>query len=364
MSMLAPWIRSALICDGRAMLVSPPTEYFKILLFHGKASIDGEKGDRRLGLAHDHDSGRHRQPTRHPPYDLSGAGLTFRDVGHSYGVPKFFRDHVIAPVKTFGAGKNACLNHSFWHASVEDSPQASDPAFVSASLRTSKATAWRNREPSGVISMLPFEGAHWRFEQPVSFAQVHVPFALMRMVSSSLYDKDLSHDDLNMPADVRDTRLRATLETIRHAAAAIEPTNLLLDSWALILAEALLRRLSAHGERDARAYFGEMPSHRIARVIDYIEAGIDQDLRLPALADVAAMSMYDFARRFKKTVGVSPHAYVLSRRIAWARAMLTARESNLAHVALACGFSSQSHLTTVFRHSLGVTPGAYRRTAQ
>jgi AraC family transcriptional regulator len=333
------------------------------LLFLEKASIDGQKGDRPLGLAHDQNGGRHRQPTRHRPYDLSGAGLTFRDVGHAHGVPKFFRDHVIAPVKTFGAGKNACLNLSFWHASVEHSPQASDPSFVSASLRTSKATAWRNKEPSGVISMLPFEGAHWRFEQPVSFAQVHVPFDLMRMVSSSLYDRDLAHDDLNMPADVRDAQLRTTLETIRRAAAAIEPTNLLLDSWALILAEALLRRLSTHGERDARTSFGELPSHRTARVIDYIEAGIDQDLRLPALANVAAMSMYDFARRFKETLGISPHAYVLSRRIAWARAMLTGRE-NLANVALACGFSSQSHLTTVFRQSLGVTPGAYRRSAQ
>jgi AraC family transcriptional regulator len=316
-----------------------------------------------LGLAHEQNGGRLRQRTRHPPYDLSGAGLEFRDAGQSFGVPKYFRDHVIEPVKTFGAGKNACLNLSFWQASVEDSPQASDPSFVSASLRTSKATAWRNKEPSGVISMLPFEGAHWRFEQPVTFVQVHVPFDLMRMVSGSLYDKDLSHDDLMMPADVRDARLRATLETIRHAAAAIEPTNLLLDSWALILAETMLRRLSTHGERDPRASFGEMPSHRMARVIDYIEAGIDQDLRLPALADVAAMSMYDFARRFRTTLGTSPHAYVLSRRIAWARAMLTGRE-NLAHVALACGFSSQSHLTTVFRQSLGVTPGAYRRRVQ
>jgi AraC family transcriptional regulator len=76
------------------------------------------------------------------------------------------------------------------------------------------------------------------------------------------------------------------------------------------------------------------------------------------------MSTYDFARRFKKTVGVSPHAYVLSRRIARARAMLTRSESNLAHVALACGFANQSHLTTMFSRALGVTPGGYRRNAR
>lgn len=305
----------------------------------------------------------HRRRAR-PAYRLSGTGLQFADRSQPYGVPKYFRDHVIAPIKTFGTETSACLKMSFWYASVEDSPQVSDPAFVSASLRTSEATAWRNSEQSGVISMLPFEGARWRFEQPVSFVQVHLPFDLMSMVCGSLYDKSLSHDDLSMPADVRDARLRRTLEAIRHTAAAIEPTNLLLDSWALILTEQLLRRLSVYGQRDARASFGKIPGQRIARVVDYIEAGIDQDLRLPALADIAAMSVYEFVRSFSRTVGVSPHAYVLSRRITRACAMLTGRESNLAYVALACGFSSQSHMTSAFRSSIGTTPGAYRRVAR
>jgi len=319
----------------------------------------------QLDLAHDQSGDRLKKPSRPAPYDLSGAGLTFRDAAQSYAaVPKYFRDHVIEPIRTFGTETNACLKLSFWHASVEDSPQASEPAFVSASLRTSEAKAWRNLEPSGIISMLPFEGAHWRFEQPVSFMQVHVPFELMGMVCGSLYDKDLSHDDLKMPADVRDARLRLTLERMRHTAAAIAPTNLLLDSWALILAEALLRRLSGHAERQARASFGKIPGQRIARVIDCIEAGIDQDLRLPMLADIAAMSIYDFARRFREAVGVSPHAYVISRRIARARVMISGRESDLAQVALACGFSSQAHLTTAFRRMLGVTPGVYRQSAR
>lgn len=305
----------------------------------------------------------HRRRAR-LPYRLSGTGLEFADRSQPYGVPKYFRDHVIAPIKTFGTETNACLKMSFWYASVEDSPQMSDPAFVSASLRTSEATAWRNSEQSGVISMLPFEGAHWRFEQPVSFVQVHLPFDLMTMACGSLYEKSLSYDDLSMPADVRDARLRRTLETIRHTAAAIEPTNLLLDSWALLLTEHLLRRLSSHGERDPRASFGKIPGQRMARVVDYIEAGIDRDLRLPALANVAAMSVYEFARSFSRTVGISPHAYVLSRRITRACAMLTGCESDPAYVALACGFSSQSHMTSAFRRSVGTTPGAYRRAAR
>ncbi len=97
-------------------------------------------------------------------------------------------------------------------------------------------------------------------------------------------------------------------------------------------------------------------------MIDYIEAGLDQDLDLASLANVAAMSLYHFARRFKETVGMSPHAYVLSRRIRRAQAMLGDRRGgNLECVAAACGFSSQAHLSTAFRHRFGITPSAYRR---
>ena len=89
--------------------------------------------------------------------------------------------------------------------------------------------------------MLPFEGAQWRFEQPVSFVQFHLPFDMLGMVCGSMFGRELTHDALRMPADVRDARLHRAMDSIRHTASLVEPTNLLLDSWALILAETLLR---------------------------------------------------------------------------------------------------------------------------
>jgi AraC family transcriptional regulator len=267
-------------------------------------------------------------------------------------------------VRTIGAATATSLKMSYWFSTIEDSPQEGDPTFVSASLRTSPATAWRNAAPSGLVSMLPFEGAQWRFEQPVSFVQFHLPFELMGMVCASLFGRELTHDHLKMPADVLDAELCRRLDRLRHRASLIEPTNLLLDSWALILAETFLRRLSSHGERNGRGSFGKLPARGIARVVDHIEDGIDQDLRLPSLAAVAGMSVYHFARRFQETVGISPYSYVLVRRIERARALLRRRDERLIDIALACGFSSQSHLTTVFRQCLGVTPGEYRRRVQ
>jgi AraC family transcriptional regulator len=291
----------------------------------------------------------------------SGRGLAFCNGATWAAPPKYWRDHVIAPVRTIGGDAGTSLKVSFWHSTVEDSPQASEPAFISASIRTSEARAWRDAQPSGVVSMLPFAGAQWRFEQPVSFTQVHLPFSLTAMVCGALFDRELVHDDLSMPADVGDVQFNSVLQSIRRRIQKIEPTNLLLDSWALIMSETMLRRMSSHAGRSARASFGKVSGRGIARVVDYVEAGIDQDLRLSSLADVAAMSTYHFARSFRETVGMSPHAYVLSRRVVRARAMLGRTDNSLAEIALACGFSSQAHLTTAFRRGLGVTPGGYRR---
>jgi AraC family transcriptional regulator len=299
-----------------------------------------------------------------PSGDGAGTGLASYRSSYSPHVPRYWSDHLIAPVRTIGAATATSLKMSYWFSTIEDSPQEGDPTFVSASLRTSPATAWRDAAPSGLVSMLPFEGAQWRFEQPVSFVQFHLPFDLMSMVCASLFDRELTHDHLRMPADVQDAQLGRRLDRLRHRASLIEPTNLLLDSWALILAETFLRRLSSHGERNAHGPFGKLPARGIARVVDYIEDGIDQDLRLPSLAAVAGMSVYHFARRFQETVGISPYSYVLVRRIERARALLRRNDQRLVDIALDCGFSSQSHLTTVFRQCLGVTPGEYRRRVQ
>ena len=69
---------------------------------------------------------------------------------------------------------------------------------------------------------------------------------------------------------------------------------------------------------------------------------------------------YHFSRAFKAATGKSPYAFALGRRVLRAR-QLVFTEMPLGDIALAVGFSSQSHLTEHFRRSLGVTPGRIRR---
>lgn len=304
----------------------------------------------------------------HFEIDRAEPGLAYCSDAASDAAPRYMESDRIVPARVFGVGEHTTLKASFWECAIEETGQVGDPDFVSIALHTGGGRAWRNREPTpnlaGGVGMQPFEGATWRFEPPLSFVQIYVPFSICSIVCESLFDRELKRCELIMLMGERDEKLCSAVQTIQAGISRITPTNLILDSWALILADILLQRFSSHSQRRVRASFGKLPERSIARVVDYVESSIDRDLDLRSLANIAAMSSYHFARRFKETVGVSPHAYVLMRRVRRAVHLLERKGLSLAQIAAACGFSSQAHFTTAFRTQIGVTPSAYRRVYQ
>lgn len=130
------------------------------------------------------------------------------------------------------------------------------------------------------------------------------------------------------------------------------------ESIAVALAAALLQR---HGSQKVP----ELPIQRansltpacLNRVRDYIEAHID-DVGLDDLAQVAHLSTYYFARCFKATTGVTPHQYLLERRVERAKELLLRSSLSPMQVAAQCGFSDQSHLTRYMRRAMRITPTA------
>lgn len=108
------------------------------------------------------------------------------------------------------------------------------------------------------------------------------------------------------------------------------------------------------------AFEGPLRKPAYRRVVDYIEANYSRSIGLSDLASAAAMSRFAFARAWRETTGTTPMQFVLSRRIAHAKRMLANEDIPIIHVALACGFSSHSHMTTVFGKVTGETPTAYR----
>jgi len=111
----------------------------------------------------------------------------------------------------------------------------------------------------------------------------------------------------------------------------------------------------------ARGDTGTLPSGRLRRVIEHIQANLDKDLTLAELASLVYMSPYHFARLFKRSTGEPPHRFVIRQRIARASAILATPEPSIAQISRMVGFRTPSHFTTVFHRVTGITPRGYQR---
>ena len=98
------------------------------------------------------------------------------------------------------------------------------------------------------------------------------------------------------------------------------------------------------------------------RVCDYIEGHLDEKMRLDGLAAMSGLSTDHFARAFHRSVGMPPHTYLLRRRLEHVEHMLRETRAPLSEIALATGFSDQSHLARHFRRWAGMSPRQVRWT--
>ncbi len=97
------------------------------------------------------------------------------------------------------------------------------------------------------------------------------------------------------------------------------------------------------------------------RTLELMEAQLNANLTIEALAREANLSPAHFARAFKETMGLAPHRYLLTLRLGHARRLLDAPDAMLADVAHRTGFADQAHFTRLFKREFGVTPGVVLR---
>jgi AraC family transcriptional regulator len=108
---------------------------------------------------------------------------------------------------------------------------------------------------------------------------------------------------------------------------------------------------------------GGLAPHQERRAKELITANLNGDVSLNRLAAECGLSPRHFARAFRQSTGVSPHRWLMRYRVARARQLLANPRLSLTQIALACGFSDQSHFTRAFTAAAGATPGAWRRLA-
>ena len=95
--------------------------------------------------------------------------------------------------------------------------------------------------------------------------------------------------------------------------------------------------------------------------IDHIHKHFDEPLRLPALAEMAGLSVYQFDQRIRSLFHVTAGQYIVKVRIDAACKRLTTTDEAIAQIALSCGYSDQSAFSRQFKQAVGISPLAYRR---
>ncbi len=97
----------------------------------------------------------------------------------------------------------------------------------------------------------------------------------------------------------------------------------------------------------------------IQNAISYMKENIEKPLTLSEIAAYVSLSPVYFHNCFKAAIGKTPHDFLTEQRIKRATILLISKDWNLAEIAYACGFSSQSYFNYVFKREMGLTPREY-----
>jgi AraC family transcriptional regulator len=193
------------------------------------------------------------------------------------------------------------------------------------------------------------------WDGPSTFLNVHFDAALLSEVTGGdvpAFAPRYAHVD--------DTALRIALD-LHQAAGDDAVTVMYRRTMTLALAAHVVRSLSL--QPPALAPSARLDDPRLARVAEHIETRLTDDLSLEALAAIAAMSPFHFARAFKAATGEPPHRFVMRRRVERAKVLLKTTALPVAEIAFRAGWENSSHFTQAFKAVAGVTPGVWRSGA-
>lgn len=165
-------------------------------------------------------------------------------------------------------------------------------------------------------------------------------------------------EDLAGPVEIvrpvaRDPLLARHFARLFACLTAVQPDKLAADENLLRTLICLLRR---HGTA-IPASTGRSPC--VAKAIERLDSAPGARVSLAELAALSGVSRFQLLRGFAREVRITPHAYLIQRRVRLARQLLADGQTP-AQAAIKAGFADQSHMTRAFVRQLGITPSRYR----
>jgi AraC family transcriptional regulator len=220
--------------------------------------------------------------------------------------------------------------------------------------------------PAGSITLVPAGSPAWaRSSGHKDELHIFLEADLVARVAAETFDLDPARltvpplDGLDLP-HLRAAMLAVDAELTAGGAGG----PLAAESLANVLAVHLIRQVLVP-RQPARTRDGTLPRAKLRAVVEYIEEHLDDAPSLEELAAVARLSVYHFARQFKRATGLPPHQYVILRRVERAKQLLQCGgDQSLAELAAHAGFCDQSQFSHHFKRLVGVTPGQFRTPAR
>jgi AraC family transcriptional regulator len=263
-------------------------------------------------------------------------GLLFQGFNHpGHEIPEYVLPHHMVIVgRRQGIHQENRIDGKFYR---RDSSIAGDALIVPAGV--TNATVWKENAEFSLLTLCP------KFVSEVAHESID-PNRVELIPQFAAFDPLIHQIGLSLKADLE---------------AGCPIGKIFGESAAVMLAARLLQQHSIRIAKLASDEHG-LSSYTLRQVLAYIRSHLSEDLSLLDLAQVSGMSPYYFLRLFKQSMHVTPRQYIIQMRIDLAKELLRSRELSIADISLRCGFTSQSHFTSVFRQLVGITPKAYQRS--
>jgi AraC family transcriptional regulator len=238
-------------------------------------------------------------------------------------------------------------------------------------LRPTATDLWIDGSHHSARSILP--GATFLFDlssDPIS--HIHQPFDILRFYISQASLDELTYSEGDGRARTLVSPQLGAHDDVMHGLAmallsrielAHEHSALFVDHMALAFHAHVIEAYGSVVTSDV-VVVGQLAPWQLRRSLDFIAANLDGDPTIAQLARDCGLSPGYFARAFRRTTGVTPHQWLIRKRIERAQELLLRGRMQLAEVAIVCGFVDQSHLSRVFTKFTGITPGRWRQQSR
>ena len=220
-----------------------------------------------------------------------------------------------------------------------------------------RPNGWEKKHyATGGFSLVPYgEGNIIRWFIPINFMLITVdPCSFQQL----LQWEQIPLAEQRGVADP--TVLQLIREIKREVLLTESPGKLFWQSLTLCLSTHLATKYLCTG-KELFAPKGKLSSVQLKQVIEFCNASLKDDISLDDLAAQANLSTFHFARLFKKTLGITPHQFVLQLRIEWAKRFLKQNHLSHTHIAYELGFTDLAHFANTFKKVTGLTPSQFPR---